>query len=222
MAQAELQGMGTFAGAGPGQASLGTAIEHMRGVIADDQQARSAKDKAEAARAEEQAATLDEMRRFLAESQAANDERQAARDAQQAAALEASAAAVTRLEAKLASFVAEGGAGVAAAMVSQERRLREEAEAAAASRVRRIEQTVARSVARLRLGAQSKAWEAWVRRAAARRRQNLLRKTAGRMRSLELSRHFQPWATLARARRQARAHEGVLHMAGPTPLFLGQ
>ena len=103
------------------------------------------------------------------------------------------------LEARIESFVAEGGAGAAAAMESQEQRLREEAEEAAAARVRRIEQTVARGVAKMRLGAQSKAWETWVGRVAlARRRQNLLRKTAGRMRSLELSRHFRPWAVLAR------------------------
>jgi hypothetical protein len=80
------------------------------------------------------------------------------------------------------------------------------AESAAAARLRRIEQTLSRSVARLRLGALSAAWEAWAATAAAaRRRQNLLRKTAGRMRSLELSRHFQPWVTLARAKRASAA-----------------
>jgi hypothetical protein len=94
---------------------------------------------------------------------------------------------------------------------SQEQRLREEAEEAAAARVRRIEQTVARGVAKMRLGAHSKAWEAWVGRvASAKRRRNLLRKTAGRMRSLELSRHFRPWATFARAAHTEKLREAAL------------
>jgi hypothetical protein len=122
--------------------------------------------------------------------------------------LEAAAAAsgadvAAQLEADVAKWAA-----VQEAHAAQERRLREEAEEAAAARVRRIEQTVARGVAKMRLGVQSKAWETWVGRVAlARRRQNLLRKTAGRMQSLELSRHFQPWAVLAREAHTVKLRE---------------